>query len=230
MNGNVESRARRDGVIGGGPGGPRGRLPPGQARPAVRDPGRERAGRRLLARALGLAAPVHARPATTGSRACRFPAPRWSFPTKDEMGGLPRGLRASASRCPSAPASASTGCRAGRRPVPRAGRRPRFEADHVVVASGAHRTPRVPPFAARARPADRAAPLERVPEPGPAAARAASSSSAPATRARRSRSSWRARTRPGSRDGVRPRSPFRHGSRAGPARPAASSGSSATAC
>ena len=43
-------------------GGPGGRLPPGPARPVVRDPGRQPAGRRRLAPAMGLAAPVHPGP------------------------------------------------------------------------------------------------------------------------------------------------------------------------
>src|SRR5439155_11905312 len=41
-------------------GGPVGGIPPEEAGRAVRDPGRKRAGRRLLADTLGLAAPVHA--------------------------------------------------------------------------------------------------------------------------------------------------------------------------
>ena len=44
-----------------------------------------------------------------------------------------------------------------------------FEADNVVVATGVMQKPYVPSFAPRARPADHAAPLERLPQPLPAA-------------------------------------------------------------
>ena len=67
------------------PGGPRRRLPPEEARRAVRDPRRERAHRRLLAHALGLAPPLHAGDATTGCRAGASRRPAGRFPTKDEM-------------------------------------------------------------------------------------------------------------------------------------------------
>jgi putative flavoprotein involved in K+ transport len=76
----------------------------------------------------------------------RFPAPGWSFPTKDEMADY---LEAYATRFE---LTVRTGVRVerlskhGDRFVVAAGNR-RFEADRVVVASGAHRTPRVPSFA-----------------------------------------------------------------------------------
>jgi putative flavoprotein involved in K+ transport len=76
----------------------------------------------------------------------RFPAPRWSFPTKDEMGDY---LEAYAARFD---LPVRTGVRVealskeGDRYVIASGRS-RFEADNVVVASGAHRIPRVPVFA-----------------------------------------------------------------------------------
>jgi putative flavoprotein involved in K+ transport len=76
----------------------------------------------------------------------RFPAPRWSFPTKDEMADY---LEAYAARFE---LPVLTGVRVdalgrdGDRFVLTSGER-RFEADHVVVASGAHRIPRVPQFA-----------------------------------------------------------------------------------
>jgi putative flavoprotein involved in K+ transport len=76
----------------------------------------------------------------------RFPARGWSFPTKDEMGdyleayasrfGLPVKMRVSVDRI----------SRAGDRYVVEAGD-DRFEADNVIVASGAHRIPKVPAFA-----------------------------------------------------------------------------------
>jgi putative flavoprotein involved in K+ transport len=76
----------------------------------------------------------------------RFPARGWSFPTKDEMGdyleayatrfGLPVQTGVSVDRV----------SRAGERYVLEAGD-VRFEADNVIVASGAHRIPKVPAFA-----------------------------------------------------------------------------------
>ena len=76
----------------------------------------------------------------------RFPAPGWSFPTKDEMGDY---LEAYAARFE---LPVRTGVRVeslsreGDRFVITSDRG-RFEADNVVVASGAHRMPRVPAFA-----------------------------------------------------------------------------------
>ena len=135
----------------------------------------------------------------------RFPAPGWSFPTKDEMGDY---LEAYAERFE---LPVHTGVRVdgltrdGDRYLVAAGDR-RFAADHVVVASGAHRIPRVPGFAPELDPGSfsctRASTATR-----PSCGTARSWSSAPATRAPRSRSSWRARTRPGSRAGSCPRSP-----------------------
>jgi putative flavoprotein involved in K+ transport len=81
----------------------------------------------------------------------RFPAPGWSFPTKDEMADY---LEAYAARFE---LPVMTGVRVDRlfkhgdRFVVAAGNR-RFEADRVVVASGAHRTPRVPDFASELDP------------------------------------------------------------------------------
>jgi putative flavoprotein involved in K+ transport len=77
----------------------------------------------------------------------RFPAPGWSFPTKDEMADY---LEAYATRFA---LPVRTGMHVERlakedgRFVLTAGGR-RFEADQVVVASGAHRIPRLPAFAA----------------------------------------------------------------------------------
>jgi putative flavoprotein involved in K+ transport len=81
----------------------------------------------------------------------RFPAPGWSFPTKDEMADY---LEAYADRFD---LPVSTGVRVeqlardGDRFVIAAGNQ-RFEADCVVVASGAHRLPRVPAFASELDP------------------------------------------------------------------------------
>jgi len=76
----------------------------------------------------------------------RFPAPGWSFPTKDEMADY---LEAYAARFD---LPVRTGIRVnglsreGDRYVVASGER-LFEADRVVVATGAHRVPKVPPFA-----------------------------------------------------------------------------------
>jgi putative flavoprotein involved in K+ transport len=76
----------------------------------------------------------------------RFPAPGWSFPTKNEMGDY---LEAYAARFE---LPVRTGVyvdrvfREGGRYVVESGHRA-FAADNVIVASGAHRTPRVPDYA-----------------------------------------------------------------------------------
>ena len=76
----------------------------------------------------------------------RFPGPGWSFPTKDEMADY---LEAYARRFE---LPVRLGVRVermwkdGERYAVAAGDR-RFEADHVVIATGAHRVPRIPPFA-----------------------------------------------------------------------------------
>ena len=78
----------------------------------------------------------------------RFPAPGWSYPTKDEMGDY---LEAYANRF-DLPVRTGTVvdelARNGDHFVVSAGGR-RYLADRVVVASGAHRRPKVPAFAAQ---------------------------------------------------------------------------------
>jgi putative flavoprotein involved in K+ transport len=81
-----------------------------------------------------------------------LPAPAHSFPGKDEVADY---LEAYAARfqLPVRPGVAVDGLtRRGERYVVTAGER-RFEADNVVVASGAYHTPRVPAFAAELDPA-----------------------------------------------------------------------------
>jgi putative flavoprotein involved in K+ transport len=81
-----------------------------------------------------------------------FPAPAWHYPTKDEVADY---LEAYAARfqLPVRPGVAVDGLtRRGERYLVTAGER-RFEADNVVVASGAYHTPRVPAFAAELDPA-----------------------------------------------------------------------------
>src|SRR6266498_1861044 len=75
-----------------------------------------------------------------------FPAPAWSFPTKDEVADY---LEAYAARFD---LPVRTGIRVdglsreGDRYVVVSGER-RFEADRIVVATGAERVPKLPPFA-----------------------------------------------------------------------------------
>jgi putative flavoprotein involved in K+ transport len=76
----------------------------------------------------------------------RFPAPNWSFPTKDEMADY---LEAYAARF-ELPVRTGVGVnglsRDGDRYMVTSGER-RFVADRVIVATGAFRTPKVPAFA-----------------------------------------------------------------------------------
>jgi putative flavoprotein involved in K+ transport len=81
----------------------------------------------------------------------QFPAPDWSFPTKDEVASY---LEAYAARF-DLPVRTGVHVDGISRNVDRyvvaAGNR-RFEADQVVVASGAYQRPRVPAFAAELDP------------------------------------------------------------------------------
>ena len=97
----------------------------------------------------------------------RFPAPALSFPTKDEMADY---LEAYAARfdLPVRTGVKVDGLsREGDRFVVASGDR-RFEAEHVVVATGANQVPKVPAFADELRSEHRAAPFEPVPPPVPA--------------------------------------------------------------
>jgi putative flavoprotein involved in K+ transport len=82
----------------------------------------------------------------------RFPAPRWSFPTKDEMGDY---LEAYAARF-ELPVRTGVSvdrvyCEGGAYVIESG--LDAWEAENVIVASGAHRTPKVPAFAAELDPA-----------------------------------------------------------------------------
>lgn len=80
-----------------------------------------------------------------------FPGPPWSYPTKDELGDY---LEVYAARfgLPIRTGVRVVGLsREGDRYVVAAGDR-RFEADHVVVASGAYQRPRVPAFSSGLNP------------------------------------------------------------------------------
>ena len=160
-------------------GRPRGRLSPGPARPVVRDPGRERAGRRLLAPPMGLAAPVHPGPLRRAA-GLPFPGPPGRSPTKDEVADYletyARAVRAAGSdRRPRGPAlqgRATVSCW----PPATAGSRPT-----TWWSPPAPTTAPDPGLRAGAGSGHPAAALQRLPEPVPAAGTATFWSSAPAT-------------------------------------------------
>jgi putative flavoprotein involved in K+ transport len=77
----------------------------------------------------------------------RFPAPGWSFPTKDEMADYLEAYAARFELPVRAGVFVDRVFRAGERYVIESGH-DTFEADNVVVATGAHRAPRLPAFAA----------------------------------------------------------------------------------
>ena len=100
----------------------------------------------------------------------RFPAPRTTYPTKDEMADY---LEAYAQRFE---LPVRTGvrvdalARTGAGFVIAAGDL-RFEADNVVVAMSSERRPRIPAFASAAGSSSGPAPLRRLPTPRPTAGR-----------------------------------------------------------
>ncbi len=81
----------------------------------------------------------------------RFPAPGWSFPTKDEMADYLEAYAARFELPVRTGVSVERVSKEGDRFVVAAGER-RFEADRVVVASGAHRSASVPAFASELDP------------------------------------------------------------------------------
>ena len=76
----------------------------------------------------------------------RFPAPGWSFPTKDEMGDYLEGYAARFDLPVQTGVGVDRVTRNGDGWVVESGDF-RFEADQVVIASGAHRVPKTPAFA-----------------------------------------------------------------------------------
>ena len=76
-----------------------------------------------------------------------FPAPAWSFPTKDEMADYLEAYAAKFRIPVRTGVSVGSVTRNGKGYVVEAGDG-RIEADNVVVASGAHRVPKTPAFAA----------------------------------------------------------------------------------
>ena len=81
----------------------------------------------------------------------RFPAPGLSFPTKDEMGDYLEGYAARFD-LPVHTGVDVVGLHRDETGYVITSSAGRFEADHVVVASGSHRSPRVPDFAAELHP------------------------------------------------------------------------------
>jgi putative flavoprotein involved in K+ transport len=81
----------------------------------------------------------------------RFPAPRWSFPTKDEMGDYLEAYAARFELPVRTGVSVDRVFRSGERYVVESGLQT-FEADNVVAATGAHRAPKVPSFASELDP------------------------------------------------------------------------------
>ena len=75
-----------------------------------------------------------------------FPAPRWSFPTKNEMADYLEAYAARFELPVRTGAAVDRVTRSGQRFSVAAGDL-RFEADNVVIATGAHRVPRLPTFA-----------------------------------------------------------------------------------
>jgi putative flavoprotein involved in K+ transport len=82
----------------------------------------------------------------------RFPAPGWSFPTKDEMADYLESYAERFALDVRTGTRARTLTRRGDRLVLTTDSGGRFEADHVVVATGAHRIPRQPAFASELDP------------------------------------------------------------------------------
>ena len=80
-----------------------------------------------------------------------FPAPAWSFPTKDEMAGYLEAYTARFDLPVQTGVRVDGLSREADRYVVAAGDR-RFEADHVVVAAGAYQSPRIPAFASELDP------------------------------------------------------------------------------
>jgi putative flavoprotein involved in K+ transport len=80
-----------------------------------------------------------------------FPAPAWSFPTKDEVADYLEGYAARFDLPVRTGVRVDRLSREGDRYVVAAGK-DRLEADHVVVAAGAYQRPRIPTFAAELDP------------------------------------------------------------------------------
>ena len=213
MGGQRWSRTVRDDRHRRRPGRASHRLPPGPAGPAVRDPRRRPAGRRLLARALGLASALHPGPLQSGCRAWPSrprsrttpPRTRWpttSRPTRRPSTSRPYGVKVDAGRR-SGDRSWSPPGSSDWRPSIR-GR----DLGRLPLRRGA-------PLRRRARPGHPPASLQRLPAPIPAP-RGGVLVVGAATPGPRSPSSW-----PVIRPGFQAGDPARSRRGPGPAGPAA---------
>jgi putative flavoprotein involved in K+ transport len=81
-----------------------------------------------------------------GLQGWRFPAPAFSFPTKDEMADYLEAYAARFDLPVRTGVEVDALCREGDRFIITSGNR-RIEAKHVVVATGAHQIPKIPAFA-----------------------------------------------------------------------------------
>ena len=160
--------------------------------------------RRRLAQAMGLAASVHAGQVRRAASGCRFPRRPSAFRPRTRWRTTSNRYAKHFNLPVRTGVKVDRVWRDGARYLVEAGDR-RFEADHVVVAMATYQKPRVPEFATGARSGDRAAALQRIPEPGAAAA---------GRRAPRGRRQFRRghrdrrradRTAPGCRAASRPR-------------------------
>jgi putative flavoprotein involved in K+ transport len=88
----------------------------------------------------------------SGLPGMRFPAPGWTFPTKDEMGDYLESYADTFALPVRTGVSVERLSRDGDGYLLESAGGGRIHADRVVVASGAHRTPRVPPFSAELDP------------------------------------------------------------------------------
>jgi putative flavoprotein involved in K+ transport len=87
----------------------------------------------------------------SGLPGLRFPAPGWSFPSKDDMADYLETYAATFDLDVHSGIRVDSVSRDGERFVVSAGDL-RYEADNVVIATGSHRIPRVPPFASELDP------------------------------------------------------------------------------
>ena len=166
------------------PGRPLHRLPPAAARAALPRSSTATSASATTGASSGTPCGSTAPPSTTACPACR------SRPRRGRSRARTRSPTTSRVRAALRPAGADEHPRRaarGRAPAaasPRASARTPITCDNVVVATGTFgRTPNVPDFAARPRPVDPAAALQRVPPTRPARATGRCSSSAPPTRA-----------------------------------------------
>ena len=131
-------------VIGGGQAGCLWVLP-GAAWPVVRDPRRQRADRRLVAEAVGLAAPVHAGQVRRPRSGCHSRA-GLQLPDEGRDGRLPRGLREALRAAGADGREGRSAVADGDRYIVDAGDR-RIEADTWWSRWRTYQAPRVPEFA-----------------------------------------------------------------------------------